>query len=243
MDFYPRPHMEGDASPLNLDLVKDISTHALTWRATTLIFDDRGVDRISTHALTWRATCADGAKTKGANNFYPRPHMEGDLSNSLICTVRRYFYPRPHMEGDGQRGAYPQRGGDFYPRPHMEGDIINLYSSCFTVISTHALTWRATASSAKIVSCSTTFLPTPSHGGRHVFLRVCYIPYYFYPRPHMEGDAGDSGTITITISFLPTPSHGGRLATAALGLHTRIFLPTPSHGGRLVVMLAFLQNH
>ena len=43
-------------------------------------------------------------------------------------------------------------------------------------------------------------------------MRVCYIPYYFYPRPHMEGDAGDSGTITITISFLPTPSHEGDLS-------------------------------
>ena len=57
------------------------------------------------------------------DNFYPRPHMEGD--DSLLATIvcgSLYFYPRPHMEGDwqmGQSGLIPRY---FYPRPHMEGD-------------------------------------------------------------------------------------------------------------------------
>ena len=33
------------------------------------------------------------------------------------------------------------------------------------------------------------FLPTPSHGGRPKGLKPSSSSIYFYPRPHMEGDA------------------------------------------------------
>ena len=33
------------------------------------------------------------------------------------------------------------------------------------------------------------FLPTPSHGGRRARLQILSFSYYFYPRPHMEGDS------------------------------------------------------
>ena len=34
-DFYPRPHMEGDGLiPVDAQTAGEISTHALTWRAT-----------------------------------------------------------------------------------------------------------------------------------------------------------------------------------------------------------------
>ena len=37
-----------------------------------------GAIEISTHALTWRATISWGALIGQQSNFYPRPHMEGD---------------------------------------------------------------------------------------------------------------------------------------------------------------------
>ena len=58
VDFYPRPHMEGDRCKLlRIHRCKYISTHALTWRATSLwrVISPAARD-ISTHALTWRAT-------------------------------------------------------------------------------------------------------------------------------------------------------------------------------------------
>ena len=55
--FYPRPHMEGDEQRTELiALARDISTHALTWRATGRQNKGWMSCRISTHALTWRAT-------------------------------------------------------------------------------------------------------------------------------------------------------------------------------------------
>ena len=55
---------------------------------------------ISTHALTWRATDLTKMLEEKAVDFYPRPHMEGDLT--IFCPRHQYnyFYPRPHMEGD-----------------------------------------------------------------------------------------------------------------------------------------------
>ena len=55
---------------------------------------------------------------------------------------------------------------DFYPRPHMEGDYLEQKAGVTNVISTHALTWRATPPIHR---------PLSRHG-------------HFYPRPHMEGD-------------------------------------------------------
>ena len=141
--FYPRPHMEGD-SP-------------------------------------------GGPLPPLAADFYPRPHMEGDSSSGRASTKQWNFYPRPHMEGDAgeilfveKQGRFlptPSHGGrhrshrllvqfdNFYPRPHMEGDEIDGQRGSEAVISTHALTWRATAHNP--VFCSQLrFLPTPSHGGR-----------------------------------------------------------------------------
>ena len=115
----------------------------------------------------------------------------------------------------------------------MEGDadLIKI-DLVVAVISTHALTWRAT--------------PRRSQEDR-----FCN---YFYPRPHMEGDTlayftPDEARISThaltwraTTSldevarqmgiFLPTPSHGGRHCTDHTSSIREGFLPTPSHGGR-----------
>ena len=55
-NFYPRPPHGGR---LPASIFRDqfqISTHALTWRATHTLVLDIQQQHISTHALTWRAT-------------------------------------------------------------------------------------------------------------------------------------------------------------------------------------------
>ena len=48
--------------------------------------------------------------------------MEGDAVFLLPPGDVRDFYPRPHMEGDLYHRALEPGTGHFYPRPHMEGD-------------------------------------------------------------------------------------------------------------------------
>ena len=55
-DFNSRTHVECDPSLWNADRFLDISTHALTWSATTGSTDAMDAQAISTHALTWSAT-------------------------------------------------------------------------------------------------------------------------------------------------------------------------------------------
>ena len=147
--------------------VSNISTHALTWRATRargcvllgiwgflptpshggrlLILrsiatgirflptpshggrphfyhsQNSGQD-ISTHALTWRATSGFVMRLIFVEDFYPRPHMEGDGLYAVFCPMTTNFYPRPHMEGDCDHRISAMDQKHFYPRPHMEGD-------------------------------------------------------------------------------------------------------------------------
>ena len=77
-----------------------ISTHALTWRATLLREILRGSPLgISTHALTWRATQQSYSVTK-VIQFLPTP-SHGGRPHQLGGNKRKQnFYPRPHMEGD-----------------------------------------------------------------------------------------------------------------------------------------------
>ena len=76
--------------------------------------------------------------------FYPRPHMEGDVIDRVVCAKVVDFYPRPHMEGDARCFPLKTVLSYFYPRPHMEGDAIEHIPPLEGMISTHALTWRAT---------------------------------------------------------------------------------------------------
>ncbi len=77
-NFNPRPHEEGDHAACQLELIEDISIHALTRRATS--------------DLERRAA--------GAFDFNPRPHEEGDNRAHIRFQFYFYFNPRPHEEGD-----------------------------------------------------------------------------------------------------------------------------------------------
>ena len=60
--------------------------------------------------------------------------------------------------------------------------------AAISVISTHALTWRATYLDKQKLLMAL-FLPTPSHGGRlRMAAKLSIVTADFYPRPHMEGD-------------------------------------------------------
>ena len=90
----------------------------------------------------------------------------------------------------------------------MEGDAAAINTWKDKMISTHALTWRATRDSA-CTSIVDIFLPTPSHGGRRQ-LRHDGIKWS---------------------RFLPTPSHGGRPVAGSAKPQRRHFYPRPHMEG------------
>ncbi len=155
----------------------------------------------------------DSARQPGAAfSFYfdPRPHLEGDLYDRQPLATRKGFLPTP---SHGGRLFYaPASAGDnnFYPRPHMEGDIKSLIILCvLRIISTHALTWRATPA-----ECT-----------------APQSPWNFYPRPHMEGDGYPRYIFLGSLRFLPTPSHGGRQRQWSFPLPLSNFYPRPHMEG------------
>ena len=58
--------------------------------------------QISTHALTWRATCCDVGLSSKSLDFYPRPHMEGDESKLKGLADEAGFLPTPSHGGRQQ---------------------------------------------------------------------------------------------------------------------------------------------
>ncbi len=254
LDFYPRPHMEGDLCALVCSFVRKISTHALTWRATGFACGVGEWRAISTHALTWRAT-RDRA----------REYCLLTISTHALTWRATYFMSSASADVD-----------NFYPRPHMEGDMRGEEMGVTIWISTHALTWRATYENVQAYS-DFEFLPTPSHGGRpaerkkrrlerkistHALTwRATSDGDYtwakaeisthaltwratrqsaagrfgrrdFYPRPHMEGDQPGAGKSAKRRNFYPRPHMEGDECSGNFCPNCGTFLPTPSHGGR-----------
>ena len=91
--FYPRPHVEGDVLKMKAQSFEVISIHALTWRATGLAVFFIHRQHISIHALTWRATTHYYVDMVFYNNFYPRPHVEGDSKHAEVqaCISAAYL--------------------------------------------------------------------------------------------------------------------------------------------------------
>ncbi len=122
INFYPRPHMEGDVGRCrDCFQYHSISTHALTWRATLK-------SRPGCPPQSFLPTPSHGGRRhilqdcRDFVNFYPRPHMEGDCHLFKPIPFQCDFYPRPHMEGDPPQNPAVAVPRYFYPRPHMEGD-------------------------------------------------------------------------------------------------------------------------
>ena len=100
-----------------------ISTHALTWSATYLPRRFVAHIAISTHALTWSATGGSININTNAENFNSRAHVERDV-NSIRESLEAF---------------------NFNSRAHVERDVMNTDYQPLCCISTHALTWSATA--------------------------------------------------------------------------------------------------
>ena len=130
-------------------------------------------------------------------DFYPRPHMEGDVDESEWPGEDvSYFYPRPHMEGDQGEQGIAGVAADFYPRPHMEGDLCACRNKIwYLFISTHALTWRATVTTVLVPWIKSNFYPRPHMEGDFANQSRASVGLYFYPRPHMEGDGWGVDTV------------------------------------------------
>ena len=144
-DFYPRPHMEGDgAGKKQIRAGKDFYPRPHMEGDLADLPPMVDFKAISTHALTWRATIYLRVPDIEGIGFLPTPSHGGRPKGSVFALPLSNFYPRPHMEGD--------------PFKFLSVDYLR-------VISTHALTWRATCGITGETT-KTEFLPTPSHGGR-----------------------------------------------------------------------------
>ena len=79
------------------------------------------------------------------NQFLPTPSHGGRLTKWLSRPRNMNFYPRPHMEGDIFCKVCLQLIGQFLPTPSHGGRPLLLPDQHrHVLISTHALTWRAT---------------------------------------------------------------------------------------------------
>ena len=138
----------------------------------------------------------------------------------------------------------------------MEGDadLIKI-DLVVAVISTHALTWRATPRRSQEDRFCNYFYPRPHMEGDGTTVTVNNLqddfyprPHmegdfsrshgwaqspYFYPRPHMEGDILPNRDTLVGSNFYPRPHMEGDVGTDASQQMLSEFLPTPSHGGRL----------
>ena len=125
----------------------------------------------------------------GKIRFLPTPSHGGRRGMSTWrLSLTPKFLPTPSHGGRPPIVTPGTPGHNFYPRPHMEGDVGKSPAALPGIgISTHALTWRATVMVLTTV-LDFSFLPTPSHGGRHTLTLYFLRCSDFYPRPHMEGD-------------------------------------------------------
>ena len=238
--FNPRPHMEGDKKVPANTLLTAVSIHALTWRATKeteCVFQH--LFCVSIHALTWRATtCCLKAKpwtwlfqstpSHGGRQqtrptvvffslFQSTPSHGGRLTEALNRVSSFTFQSTPSHGGrrlcvlDLNNRIY-----SFNPRPHMEGDVLLfIYTLLCSVVSIHALTWRAT-SVVEIQNAETKFQSTPSHGGRLRAEKKSLTQNGFQSTPSHGGRHEARNHQPCAVGFQSTPSHGGRPQTLIL---------------------------
>ena len=187
-NFYPRPHVEGDADTESKLRSLQISTHALTWRATIEAMSKAGIKGISTHALTWRAT---GTTLPGGRLAKISTHALTWRATSPLASAISWsngFLPTPSR--GGRQTLLTLRALETAISTHALTWRATQGKTSFSAalgISTHALTWRATIYDPGAPP-PTKFLPTPSRGGRHFCKKTKGYCFYFYPRPHVEGD-------------------------------------------------------
>ena len=135
--------MECDAQRFTAWKEESISTHALTWSATTCLKCSFNQKKISTHALTWSAT--EHCRTRRHATGFQLTHSRGVRHHSIEQTLQgEYFNSRTHVECDATETRDMMIAIDFNSRTHVECDLLLTPANRLVVISTHALTWSAT---------------------------------------------------------------------------------------------------
>ena len=146
----------------------NISTHALTWRATVKVFA-RLLVNIFLPTPSRGGRLEGPVGPQGEQDFYPRPHVEGDHPLSPPPLIFALFLPTPSHGGRPHTLFFRSwRRIYFYPRPHMEGDLVLGPTDSLQYI----------------------FLPTPSHGGRPRTSLPLIMPRIFLPTPSHGGRRG-----------------------------------------------------
>ena len=141
-----------------------ISTHALTWSATWLQHLLQNAPRISTHALTWSAT----------NSWHN------------LFMIRKFQLTHSRGVRPGNDGKSVNRF-HFNSRTHVECDFAQGSLRTNTNISTHALTWSATEAT-KALEGGSKFQLTHSRGVRLGNANDAAAVLDFNSRTHVECD-------------------------------------------------------
>ena len=166
-NFNSRAHVERDAIGEEFKAIpQEISTHALTWSATSFYIYSKTMERISTHALTWSATLEESHSKSLSKNFNSRAHVERDTESNTEAQKGEAF------QLTRSRGARPVKQTttktrkDFNSRAHVERDPTAEQMRAKELdISTHALTWSATHDICQLDSVRI-FQLTRSRGAR-----------------------------------------------------------------------------
>ena len=100
--------------------------------------------RISTHALTWSATSVYGRKPCPWQNFNSRTHVECDCGCQIGKRKEVDFNSRTHVECDNRCRLSRQRKIISTHALTWSATQLYYWHLADQIISTHALTWSAT---------------------------------------------------------------------------------------------------
>ena len=152
-------------------MICSISTHALTWSATGEYMKYNYRLKISTHALTWSATDHRAHDSGGENHFNSRAHVERDTFDRMLQHRKENFNSRAHVERDKQVAKYPNKISEISTHAlTWSATAATICAGVGKAISTHALTWSATSSRKAVRRMGRRFQLTRSRGARRACL-------------------------------------------------------------------------
>ena len=99
---------------------------------------------ISTHTLTWSVTELTLALEYSDSNFNSHAHVERDYCFSTLALYHANFNSHAHVERDIMVKDYQGNYADFNSHAHVERDLEKNIQCNHLQISTHTLTWSVT---------------------------------------------------------------------------------------------------
>ena len=110
----------------------------------TLVLSQTQFMQISTHALTWSATSIISSSTPSLPHFNSRAHVERDPAVPTIPSATTDFNSRAHVERDLFEFEYLMISEISTHALTWSATLSFISSEILRLISTHALTWSAT---------------------------------------------------------------------------------------------------